>query len=658
MPRTVAEMGSEFGIASPEVMQMLRKMDVPVRGEASRLTDDQVARLRARWEREQRARTRSTMTEAEIRSDGRFISRDILRRALADLHQNYSPLLMVSVPCMTAANVPTCRSSKEANQKAVRFGASEEREWLEHFFKVSGGPRGKPYFMPSTGQFVQDRYADRSLQRRRKDFEANVFFHPDEARWAFRPEAATVLKNSVLGVSPKIPLVALMAWMWRDRPIRDLESAMAEFTRALGLDAHQDLLKSVYSAAIPREYGEMSLGDKPLTAEDIAELIGSAPPAPAVANVPEMVGVLEGVLAENHFVHTPGLVERIVGGWLVGDVVVLVGPTGSGKTFLSRVLGEGLERVFGSDRFFQAFLQVGPDYDVGQFLGYENLAGDFTAGRFAKEVLFVGRATDPRLVVLDEWNLAQIDSYFAPILSVIETGTTHQLPGRLNLASLPEDDASMLREAQPDIDDGKWQLPENTMFIATCNSWQEEPESRLPISGPVKRRCRIIPVPNVLLLRYKEKHVAGITEVCNELLAQERDAVQGRMDDDRRSVWDDHRLSRLAAHAKLEDLGEQFVNLFTRLVRLLLDDAHTSPGFTIGILKDVLLACVYAQNDQALKALGEQVADKVLHQVRGEPRILEVICELSRDLPNASEIDALARRMGAFSGERRVRPLV
>jgi translation initiation factor IF-2 len=49
-------MASEFGISSDEVMGLLRAMDVPVRSHLSPLTDEQVARVRARWEREKRAR--------------------------------------------------------------------------------------------------------------------------------------------------------------------------------------------------------------------------------------------------------------------------------------------------------------------------------------------------------------------------------------------------------------------------------------------------------------------------------------------------------------------------------------------------------------------------------------------------------------------------
>jgi len=52
----VHDMAGEFGVPADEVIGMLRSMDVPVRSHLTVLTDDQVARVRARWEREKRAR--------------------------------------------------------------------------------------------------------------------------------------------------------------------------------------------------------------------------------------------------------------------------------------------------------------------------------------------------------------------------------------------------------------------------------------------------------------------------------------------------------------------------------------------------------------------------------------------------------------------------
>jgi translation initiation factor IF-2 len=56
LTKKVTDMAGEFGIATDEVMTLLRQMDVSVRGPASVLSDDQVSRIRARWEREKRSR--------------------------------------------------------------------------------------------------------------------------------------------------------------------------------------------------------------------------------------------------------------------------------------------------------------------------------------------------------------------------------------------------------------------------------------------------------------------------------------------------------------------------------------------------------------------------------------------------------------------------
>jgi hypothetical protein len=53
---SVSELASEFAVSAEDVVSVLRQMDIPIRSHMSMLTDDQVARIRARWEREKRAR--------------------------------------------------------------------------------------------------------------------------------------------------------------------------------------------------------------------------------------------------------------------------------------------------------------------------------------------------------------------------------------------------------------------------------------------------------------------------------------------------------------------------------------------------------------------------------------------------------------------------
>nr|MBA3558937.1 translation initiation factor IF-2 N-terminal domain-containing protein [Gemmatimonadaceae bacterium] len=52
----VNDLAGEFGVSNDELLNLLRQMDVPVRSHLSEISDDQVARLRARWEREKRVR--------------------------------------------------------------------------------------------------------------------------------------------------------------------------------------------------------------------------------------------------------------------------------------------------------------------------------------------------------------------------------------------------------------------------------------------------------------------------------------------------------------------------------------------------------------------------------------------------------------------------
>jgi len=54
MSMRVHDLAAEFGVASDELMKLLREMDIFVRSHLSALEEDKVSRVRARWEREKR----------------------------------------------------------------------------------------------------------------------------------------------------------------------------------------------------------------------------------------------------------------------------------------------------------------------------------------------------------------------------------------------------------------------------------------------------------------------------------------------------------------------------------------------------------------------------------------------------------------------------
>jgi len=74
----VHDMAGEFGISSDEVMGLLRTMDVPVRSHLSLLTDEQVARVRARWEREKRARAKAPPAASRRRRSAATAAADVV----------------------------------------------------------------------------------------------------------------------------------------------------------------------------------------------------------------------------------------------------------------------------------------------------------------------------------------------------------------------------------------------------------------------------------------------------------------------------------------------------------------------------------------------------------------------------------------------------
>jgi len=130
----VNDLVGEFGITAEEVMDLLRKMDVPVRSHLSPLTDDQVARVRVRWEREKRhrqekpsaapaRRRRAPAAEAapvpaaaETASAGSGVRR---RRRVATPEVEELPPVVDEAPAVAAAAVPEVVETIEAPPPSV-----------------------------------------------------------------------------------------------------------------------------------------------------------------------------------------------------------------------------------------------------------------------------------------------------------------------------------------------------------------------------------------------------------------------------------------------------------------------------------------------------------------------------------------------------------
>jgi translation initiation factor IF-2 len=102
---SVSELANEFGVPAEEVVTLLRLMDIPIRSHMSMLTDDQVARIRARWEREKRARAEKQAAPAPTARR---------RRTAAAV-----PVEAVAVPEAVADEAPVRRRRKAADVQAA-----------------------------------------------------------------------------------------------------------------------------------------------------------------------------------------------------------------------------------------------------------------------------------------------------------------------------------------------------------------------------------------------------------------------------------------------------------------------------------------------------------------------------------------------------------
>ena len=68
MSMRVHDLAAEFGVASDELMKLLREMDIFVRSHLSALEEDKISRVRARWEREKRKEKQPTPAKGRRRA--------------------------------------------------------------------------------------------------------------------------------------------------------------------------------------------------------------------------------------------------------------------------------------------------------------------------------------------------------------------------------------------------------------------------------------------------------------------------------------------------------------------------------------------------------------------------------------------------------------
>lgn len=540
------------------------------------------------------------------------------------------PLAVVTIPALL-------RTAKAAGvdpiTAGVPFGSTEESALLDDYFCLPRPPDPeRPWRAPWSAQepWQKRKYPGGGLQRLRTDAtgRGRVLVQTKRDAAAGRPRDVWRLTTTAgadltagVGATP-VRLVDLAVWFGREQDVPDVDGLMAWFDDVFDPD-QGDLIGTLYLVDIPDSYRQVPFVADPVD-DSTAQQLGSLPPAPTVnLTLPELVDQLEARLTNAGYALPLGLVRRVLTAWMRGDVVVLVGQPGTGKTMFASLLGRAMEAELNLDA--PLLIPVRADFDESEFIGYERLDGTPQLREFATEVLQTDEPLEARVVVLEEFNLASIETYLASVLVATQE--------QERLVRLPAGLQS--------------QLPVDTFLIATCNSYRDEPETRTRVSSPAKRRSTIITMPNVLGDRFDDDPDHAVLDLAIDLVATEVKRVGARVGANRAAQFDGLRVAALQTVTALTDMSEGARRALTAISAAILTTAPGRSWFTLGLLKDVILEVVQAERTEEaeLTALGQAVADKLVHQVRGTHADVQDLRDACALVPNADEIERLIDRM-------------
>lgn len=575
-----------------------------------------------------------------------FITAQQLKAALADLRP-HRPLPIFSIPALTRAGVTPKVDQTDADKAAAaakadaslpKFRGREEAAFVKEFFAAPGGPAGKPFFSPSNpdgnaGQWVSDKYSGSTLQAQRRERRGRVFwqsddqFFPKGTDWAAFAENVRDPENAVMsfeGGNPVlVPLFALGCWLWRDESFAAPQDIVDKAKTALKIPA--DLVGTVYDDSVPADAASIALGADKLTESDFAEIIGAVPPPPPLTGgFADLVNLIEADLKKQNNIVGGDVVGQIVRAWAARDVVVLVGAGGTGKTTLAKGIVRALRNVIPAES--EVEVPVTADFAESDLLGYENLAGRFVDRPLTARILRSGSPLHPHVLLLEELNLSSVDAYLSPILQAIESGSAIPLTGGESVS-----------------------LPLDTLVLATCNSPRDEPESRLPMSGPTKRRATAIPMPNLLHEKWQTDGAAGIRDVIAQMLKRETEELQTRADVGRASWLDGARKKQLESVTSVADLEPLAGNTLVDVVDALLGTDEGKRWMTFGPLRDLVVQLVWADPAAQPEVLGQLTIGKVLQQVQSL-QVAQLVAEKTAGLPNASAISQAVEEMAGPGG--------
>lgn len=492
---------------------------------------------------------------------------------------------------------------------ARAWGSPQEEVLLRKYFAPEGAPAGKPFFVPfktagDGGLWKNAKYSSGTLQRARtKDNFDKALRHPSKTEWAFDPAYVAVLTGllpKAPGGSPRrIPVFDLVSWLYRTEDLpASAEEIESKFRTEFDLADDTE-----YTALFDPTHPALAqyLAPEPIEREAMLELIQGVPPGPELGarSEQDLLQHIETFIANQaKLALPPDFVRRFYAALKSQRFVVLAGRPGTGKTAFVRAFTGALETFFpGAVAFTE--LSIADQFSEADVLGYEKISGGLAATALSKKIFLSGRPRDIYVVLLDEMNLAQVDHYLARVLPALESDAPVVLPGIEEPKSLPSD----------------------TFLVGTANSFLDEP-TRLPLSGPVKRRANVLDMPNALAEMVMSGNRALFEATCKNLLLQSKERISQRVVAGYGSVLDTFRLSGLSGAVLTESpaLSDPYIGALWTMCSICAKSPRTS--LTLGVVQDMLDYTAVSDGD-VMHSLSEQVAQKLVPQLSGPGTVAE-----------------------------------
>lgn len=502
----------------------------------------------------------------------------------------------------------------------IPWGQQQENELLNSFYAPPGAPPEKAFYLPfrspESELWKNPKYSGGVLQRARtSDNFKEALIHPTPKTWAFSPNYTAVLQSLLPkkadGTPQKIPALDLAAWLYRDvdlpADVPELEKRFRKDFKLTDNAEYTALFESNPEDAAGFFFSEVA--DK----EELIRLVGGVPDGPSLGSrsEEELISTIEKWVNEKELLTLPaGYVRGFYYALKAQRFVVLSGRPGTGKTAFARGFTRALMECF-PNSVTEVQVSVSQGFSEADVVGYEKIAGDLAATELTRKLFLSERPRDIYVVILDEMNLAQVDYYFGRLLPAIESDAHVELPGVSGLKPLPAD----------------------AFVVGTVNSYLEE-ATRLPLSGPVKRRANVIEMPNFLADIVKAGDRSGFGNAVTGLLKQTEVKLRRREESGTASALDVFRKQGLTA--ALAPGSAVQAGIFADTLWKICGICASSPttSLTFGVLQDVIDYTAMAGTDVML-SLDRQISQKIAPQLNGPASVVRQLVTLIEELEAA-----------------------